>query len=154
MSELENAILSSQENQIRREEEALLPPPPEPEPEPYREEDELGFVLNCPVKEMPDYALGEYLACRAFVRSKRLIHIHNGKIYVGHDKTPLAEDKRTLLRLAAYSYTRHGATAYAWEYLHDHLPVLHNSIIQVMPGLLFDRDTGEIIRTEGNELTI
>lgn len=154
MSELENAILNSQENQIRREEEALLPPPPEPEPEPYREEDELGFVLMCPVKEMPDQALGEYLACRAFVRSKRLIHIHNGKIYIGHDKAPLKEDKDTLLRLAAYSYTRHGATAYAWEYLHDHLPVLDRSIIQVMPGLLFDRNTGELISTDGSELTI
>lgn len=151
MSDVEEAILRSQEN-VKRLEEANAE---------YLEEDEFGIVVKCPIKQFPDKALGYYLAIRVILKnrkrreSERLIYVDKelGGIRCGLDM-PLNEDKSTLLRLSASSYTRPGATAYAWEYLHKLLPVLDRSKLVIIPGLIFDRKTGEIIETDGKELTI
>lgn len=151
MSDVEEAILRSQENRKRLEEANAE----------YLEEDELGIVVKCPIKQLPDGALGYYLAIRVILRnrkrrgSERLIYVDRelGGIRCGLSM-PLDEDKATLLRLSASSYTRPGATAYAWEYLHEMLPVLDRSKLVIAPGLIFDRKTGEIIETDGKELTI
>ena len=149
MSEIEEAILRSQENKKRLEEANAE----------YLEEDELGIGIKCPVNKLPDEPLGYYLAVRAILRnrrgSERLIYLDKelGGIRIGVGQ-PLKEDKATLLNIAAASYTRPGATVYAWEYLHKMLPVLDRSKLLIMPGLLFDRQTGEIINNDGEELTI
>ena len=151
MSQVEEAILKSQENQIRRE---------ESNPNGFKK-DELGIVLKCPVRELPDQPLGYYLAIRTILRNRKrgktegLIYVDQemGGIRIGHS-LPLTEDRQTILRLAAASYTRPGATVYAWEYLHEMLPKLDRSKLVVMPGLLFDRGTGALIKTDGKELTV
>lgn len=149
MSDLEEAILRSQENQKKREEANAN----------YLEEDEFGIGIKCPVRQLPDDALGYYLAIRTIVRNRRkrsdLIYVDDemGGIRIGHGR-PLVEDKATLLKLAASSYTRPGATTYAWEFLHEMLPRLDRNKLVIVPGLIFDRQTGEIIRTDGKELTL
>lgn len=143
MSTLEDAILNSQANQINREQ--------------INKKDDLGITLKCPIRDMPDKPLGEYLAYRVWVRNRtqnqKLIYIDAyGSIRQG--ETPIEETKENLLALSACSYTRPGATAYAWEALHNFLPRFNKDIIQVFPGLLFNRETGELIHTDGKELTI
>ena len=66
----------------------------------------------------------------------------------------MEETKDNLLFLAASSYARTGAVTYAWEALHNFLPKLDKDIIQVFPGILFNRITGKLIHTDGKELTI
>ena len=143
MGSVEDAILKSQENQIKREK--------------TDEKDDLGITLKTPLKDMPDKPLGEYLAYRVWVRNReqnhKLLYIDSyGAIRQG--ETIVEETKDNLLLLAASSYARAGAVTYAWEALHNFLPRLDKDIIQVLPGLLFDRTTGEIIETDGKELTI
>lgn len=148
MSDLENAILQSRDNQIKRERGESVE-------EEYSFTDELGITITIPIKKMDDRQLGIYIAYRASKRNKDIyVDPDDGKIHQGHNPVPIVEDRNNLLRLSASSYTRPGATAYAWEFLPYMLPKLDRSKIVIMPGLLFDRDTGEIIRTEGNELTI
>lgn len=151
MSDVEEAILRSQENQIKREEANTD----------YIEEDELGITIKCPAKKMPDQPLGYYLAVRVILRNQkrgkneRLIYIDTQTNFIRQGySAPFQEDKQTLLRLAAFSYTRPGATAYAWEYLHEMLPKLDKSKLVIFPGLLFDRETGALIKTDGKELTV
>lgn len=145
MSELENAILQSQDNQIKKEKSGSD----------YAFTDELGITITIPIKKMDDRQLGIYIAYRVFKRNKDIyVDPDDGKIHRGHDPVPIVEDKHNLLRLSASSYTRPGATAYAWEFLPYMLPKLDRSILQVMPGLLFNRNTGELINTDGSELTI
>ena len=148
MPSIEDAILSSQANQIRRE---------ESEAKDFIEEDDLGITLKCPIKDMPDKPLGRYLAYRVWARNRlnkqRLIYIDAyGAIRQGEEE--IEETKDNLLMLAAASFTRPGATAYAWEELHNFLPRLNKDIIQVFPGLLFNRETGELTHTDGKEFTI
>lgn len=145
MNELEKAILRSQDNQIKREKAKAE----------YVFTDELGITITAPIKEMSDKGLGLYLAYRVYKRNKDIyLDPDDGKIHRGHNPTPVVEDKQNLLRLAAASYTRPGATAYAWEFLPDMLPKLDRNKLVIMPGLIFDRQTGEIIRTDGKELTL
>lgn len=143
MRSIEDAILNSQANQIDRE-----------KPE---EKDDLGITLKCPLRAMPDKPLGEYLAYRVWARNRmqkhKLIYIDAyGAIRQG--ETEIEETKDNLLLLAACSYVRTGAVTYAWEALHNFLPRFNKDIIQVFPGILFDRTTGELIHTDGKELTI
>lgn len=151
MSDVEEAILRSQENRKRLEEANAE----------YLEEDELGIVVKCPIKQLPDKALGYYLAIRVILKNRkrrvneRLIYVdtQSNLIRQGNEK-PFTEDKATLLKLSASSYTRPGATVYAWEYLHELLPRLDGDTVVICSGLLFNRRTGEIIETDGKELTI
>lgn len=143
MRSIEDAILNSQANQINRE-----------KPE---EKDDLGITLKCPLRAMPDKPLGEYLAYRVWARNRmqkhKLIYIDAyGAIRQG--ETEIEETKDNLLLLAACSYARTGAVTYAWEALHNFLPRFNKDIIQVFPGVLFNRTTGELIHTDGKELTI
>lgn len=150
---IEDAILNSQANQIRIEKAK--------DNQDYLEEDELGIPLKMPVKELPDDALGYYLAIRVILKNRkrrvneRLIYVdaQSNLIRQGYGK-PFTEDKATLLKLSASSYTRPGATVYAWEYLHELLPRLDGDTVVICSGLLFNRRTGEIIETDGKELTI
>lgn len=145
MSDLEEAILQSQDNQIKREKAKSE----------YIFTDELGITITKPVREMDDTTLGFYLAYRVLKKSKYVyVDPDDGCIHQGHNPIPLQEDKQTLLKLAAASYTRPGATVYAWEYLHEMLPKLDRSKLVIMPGLLFDRETGALIKTDGKELTV
>ena len=145
MSDLEDAILQSQDNQIKREKANSE----------YIFTDELGITITIPVKQMDDRQLGIYLAYRVFKRNKDVyIDPDDGGIHQGHNPLPIVEDKQNLLRLSASSYTRPGATAYAWEFLLSFVPKLDRSKLVIMPGLLFDKETGEIIETDGKELTI
>ena len=145
MSDLEEAILQSQDNQIKR----------EMANSEYIFTDELGITITKTVREMCDTTLGFYLAYRVYKKSKDVyVDPDDGGIHQGHNPMPLQEDKQTLLKLAAASYTRPGATVYAWEYLHEMLPKLDRSKLVIMPGLLFDRETGALIKTDGKELTI
>lgn len=143
MRSIEDAILSSQANQIDRER--------------LEEKDDLGITLKCPLRDMPDKPLGEYLAYRVWARNRlqkhKLIYIDAyGSIRQG--ETEIEETKDNLLLLAACSYVRTGAVVYAWEALHNFLPRFNKDIIQVFPGVLFNRATGELIHTDGKELTI
>lgn len=143
MRSIEDAILQSQENQINREK--------------TDEKDDLGITLKCPLKSMPDKPLGEYLAYRVWARNRaqkhKLLYVDSyGAIRQG--ETLIEETRDNLLLLAASSYARAGAVTYAWEALHNFLPRLDKDIIQVFPGLLFNRATGTIIETDGKELTI
>lgn len=143
MRSIEDAILSSQANQINREK--------------TEEKDDLGIALKCPLRAMPDKPLGEYLAYRVWARNRlqkhKLIYIDAyGSIRQG--ETEIEETKDNLLLLAACSYVSTGAIVYAWEALHDFLPRLDKDIIQVFPGVLFNRATGELIHTDGKELTV
>lgn len=145
MSDLEDAILQSQDNQIKREKANSE----------YIFTDELGITITIPVKQMDDRQLGIYLAYRVFKRNKDVyLDPDDGWIHQGHNPFPITEDKQNLLRLSASSYTRPGATAYAWEFLPSFVPKLDRSKLVIMPGLLFDKETGEIIETDGKELTI
>lgn len=145
MSDLEEAILQSQDNQIKREKAKSE----------YIFTDELGITITKPVREMDDTTLGFYLAYRVYKKSNGVyVDPDDGGIHQGHSPMPLQEDKQTLLKLAAASYTRPGATVYAWEYLHGMLPKLDRSKLVIMPGLLFDRETGALIKTDGKELTV
>ena len=143
MHSIEDAILSSQANQINREK--------------TEEKDDLGITLKCPLRDMPDKPLGEDLAYRVWVRNRiqkhKLIYIDAyGAIRQG--ETIVEETKDNLLFLAASSYARTGAVTYAWETLHNFLPKLDKDTIQVFPGILFNRVTGKLIHTDGKELTI
>lgn len=143
MRSIEDAILNSQANQINREK--------------TEEKDDLGITLKCPLRDMPDKPLGEYLAYRVWARNRiqkhKLIYIDAyGAIRQG--ETEIEETKDNLLLLAACSYARTGAVAYAWEALHNFLPRFDKDIIQVFPGVLFNRTTGELMHTDGKELTI
>lgn len=145
MSDLEEAILQSQDNQIKREKANSE----------YVFTDELGITITKPIKQLSDDTLGFYLAYRAKKRNKDIyVDPEDRGVHQGHNPMPMQEDRHTLLRLAAASYTRPGATVYAWEYLHDILPKLDRSKIVVLPGLLFDRETGALIKTDGKELTV
>lgn len=145
MSDLEEAILQSQDNQIKREKANSE----------YIFTDELGITITIPVKQMDDRQLGIYLAYRVFKKNKDVyLDPDDGGIHQGHNPLPIAEDKQNLLRLSASSYTRPGATSYAWEFLPSFVPKLDRSKLVIMPGLLFDKETGEIIETDGKELTI
>ena len=145
MSDLEDAILQSQDNQIKREKANSE----------YIFTDELGITITIPVKQMDDRQLGIYLAYRVFKRNKDVyMDPDDGGIHQGHNPLPIVEDKQNLLRLSASSYTRPGATAYAWEFLTSFVPKLDRSKLVIMPGLLFDKETGEIIETDEKELTI
>lgn len=145
MSDIEEAILQSQDNQIKREKAKSE----------YVFTDELGITTTIPVKKMDDRQLGIYLAYRVFKKNKDVyLDPDDGGIHQGHNPMPIVEDKQNLLRLSASSYTRPGATAYAWEFLPYMVPKLDRSKIVIMPGLLFDKETGEIINTDGKELTI
>lgn len=145
MSDLENAILQSQDNQIKREKANSE----------YIFTDELGITITIPIKKMSDESLGLYLAYRVSKRNKDIyVDPDDGKIHQGHNPVSIQEDRHNLLRLAASSYTRPGATAYAWEFLPYMIPTLDRSKLVVMPGLLFDKETGELINTDGKELTI
>lgn len=145
MSDIEEAILQSQDNQIKREKAKSE----------YIFTDELGITITIPVKKMDDRQLGIYLAYRVFKKNKDVyLDPDDGGIHQGHNPMPIVEDKQNLLRLSASSYTRPGATAYAWEFLPYMVPKLDRSKIVIMPGLLFDKETGEIINTDGKELTI
>ena len=145
MSDLEDAILQSQDNQIKREKANSE----------YIFTDELGITITIPVKQMDDRQLGIYLAYRVFKKNKDVyLDPEDGGIHQGHNPLPITEDKQNLLRLSASSYTRPGATAYAWEFLPSCVPKLDRSKLVIMPGLLFDKETGEIIETDGKELTI
>lgn len=145
MSDLESAILQSQDNQIKREKAKSE----------YIFTDELGITITIPVKQMDDRQLGIYLAYRVFKKNKDVyLDPDDGGIHQGHNPMPITEDKQNLLRLSASSYTRPGATAYAWEFLPSFVPKLDRSKIVIMPGLLFDKETGELINTDGKELTI
>ena len=145
MSDLEDAILQSQDNQIKREQAKSE----------YIFTDELGITITIPVKQMDDRQLGIYIAYRIFKKNKDVyLDPEDGGIHQGHNPLPIVEDKQNLLRLSASSYTRPGATAYAWEFLQSFVPKLDRSKLVIMPGLLFDKETGEIIETDGKELTI
>ena len=145
MSDLEDAILQSQDNQIKREKANSE----------YIFTDELGITITIPIKHMDDRQLGIYLAYRVFKKNKDVyLDPEDGEIHQGHNPLPITEDKQNLLRLSASSYTRPGATAYAWEFLASFVPKLDRSKLVIMPGLLFDKETGEIIETDGKELTI
>ena len=145
MSDIEEAILQSQDNQIKREKAKSE----------YIFTDELGITITIPIKKMDDRQLGIYLAYRVFKKNKDVyLDPDDGGIHQGHNPVPIVEDKQNLLRLSASSYTRPGATAYAWEFLPYMVPKLDRSKIVIMPGLLFDKETGEIINTDGKELTI
>lgn len=145
MSDIEEAILQSQDNQIKREKAKSE----------YIFTDELGITITIPVKKMDDRQLGVYLAYRVSKKNKDVyLDPDDGGIHQGHNPMPIVEDKQNLLRLSASSYTRPGATAYAWEFLPYMVPKLDRSKIVIMPGLLFDKETGEIINTDGKELTI
>ena len=145
MSDIEEAILQSQDNQIKREKAKSE----------YIFTDELGITITIPVKKMDDRQLGIYLAYRVFKKNKDVyLDPDDGGIHQGHNPVPIVEDKQNLLRLSASSYTRPGATAYAWEFLPYMVPKLDRSKIVIMPGLLFDKETGELINTDGKELTI
>lgn len=145
MSDIEDAILQSQDNQIKREKAKSE----------YIFTDELGITITIPIKQMDDRQLGIYLAYRVFKRNKDVyLDPDDGGIHKGHDPVPIPEDKQNLLKLAASSYTRPGATAYAWEFLPYMVPKLDRSKLVIMPGLLFDKETGELINTDGKELTI
>lgn len=145
MSDIEEAILQSQDNQIKREKAKSE----------YVFTDELGITITIPVKKMDDRQLGIYLAYRVFKKNKDVyLDPDDGGIHQGHNPMPIVEDKQNLLRLSSSSYTRPGATAYAWEFLPYMVPKLDRSKIVIMPGLLFDKETGEIINTDGKELTI
>lgn len=145
MSDLEEAILQSQDNQIKREKANSQ----------YIFTDELGITITKPVREMDDTTLGFYLAYRVYKKNNDVyVDPDDGGIHQGHNPMQLQEDKQTLLKLAAASYTRPGATVYAWEYLHEMLPKLDRSKLVVMPGLLFDKETGALIKTDGKELTV
>lgn len=145
MSDLEEAILQSQDNQIKREKANSE----------YVFTDELGITITKPIRLMDDSILGFYLAYRVLKKNKNVyVDPDDGDIHQGHNPLPVQEDKSTLLRLAASSYTRPGATVYAWEYLHEMLPKLDRSKLVIMPGLLFDRETGALIKTDGKELTV
>ena len=145
MNDLEDAILQSQDNQIKREKANSE----------YIFTDELGITITIPVKQMDDRQLGIYLAYRVFKKNKDVyLDPEDGGIHQGHNPLPIVEDKQNLLRLSASSYTRPGATAYAWVFLPSFVPKLDRSKLVIMPGLLFDKETGEIIETDGKELTI
>ena len=145
MSDIEEAILQSQDNQIKREKAKSE----------YIFTDELGITITIPIKKMDDRQLGIYLAYRVFKKNKDVyLDPDDGGIHQGHNPVPIVEDKQNLLRLSASSYTRPGATAYAWEFLPYMVPKLDRSKIVIMPGLLFDKETGELINTDGKELTI
>lgn len=145
MSDIEDAILQSQDNQIKREKAKSE----------YIFTDELGITITIPIKKMDDRQLGIYLAYRVFKKNKDVyLDPDDGGIHQGHNPVPIVEDKQNLLRLSASSYTRPGATAYAWEFLPYMVPKLDRSKIVIMPGLLFDKETGEIINTDGKELTV
>ena len=145
MSDIEEAILQSQDNQIKREKAKSE----------YIFTDELGITITIPIKKMDDRQLGIYLAYRVFKKNKDVyLDPDDGGIHQGHNPVPIVEDKQNLLRLSASSYTRPGATAYAWEFLPYMVPKLDRSKIVIMSGLLFDKETGEIINTDGKELTI
>lgn len=145
MSDIEEAILKSQDNQIKREKAKSE----------YIFTDELGVTITIPVKQMDDRQLGIYLAYRVSKRNSDVyLDPDDGGIHKGHDPVPIQEDKQNLLKLAASSYTRPGATAYAWEFLPYMVPKLDRSKLVIMPGLLFDKETGEIINTDGKELTV
>lgn len=145
MSDIEDAILQSQDNQIKREKAKSE----------YIFTDELGITITTPVKQMDDRQLGIYLAYRVFKKNKDVyLDPDDGGIHKGHDPVSIQEDKQNLLKLAASSYTRPGATAYAWEFLPYMVPKLDRSKLVIMSGLLFDKETGEIINTDGKELTV
>ena len=145
MSDLEDAILQSQDNQIKREKANSE----------YIFTDELGITITIPVKQMDDRQLGIYLAYRVFKKNKDVyLDPEDGGIHQEHNPLPIVENKQNLLRLSASSYSRPGATAYAWEFLRSFVPKLDRSKLVIMPGLLFDKETGEIIETDGKELTI
>lgn len=145
MSEVEEAILQSQQNQIKREEANSE----------YVKEDEFGIVLKCPIREMPDWALGEYMAYRARIRNKSpLLYYDPYNKAVRQGERELSRDKETMQVLAGISCSRSGAIAFAWEALLRDMPKLDKSKLVVFGGLLFDRDTGALIKTDGKELTI
>lgn len=145
MSDIEEAILQSQENQIRREESKSE----------YVEVDDLGIALKCPLKHMPDVHFGEYLAYRARVLNRSPLLYYDGYTKsIRQGELEIEETKDSMMRLAAISYIRPGAEAYAWTALKRDLPKFDKSKLVIMPGLLFDRETGALIKTDGKELTV
>lgn len=145
MSDIEDAILRSQENQIRREEAQSE----------YAEVDDLGITLKCPLRSMPDIYFGEYLAFRVRVLNKDPLLYYDGYTKsIRQGEFEIEETKDNMMHLAAISYVRPGAEAYAWAALKRDLPKFDKDKLVVMPGLLFDRDTGALIKTDGKELTI
>lgn len=145
MSDIEEAILQSQENQIRREEAQSE----------YVEVDDLGITLKCPLKSMPDVQFGEYLAFRARILNKDPLLYYDGYTKsIRQGELEVEETKDSIMRLAAISYVRPGAEAYAWIALKRDLPKFDKGKLVVMPGLLFDRGTGALIKTDGKELTV
>ena len=145
MSDIENAILQSQENQIKREKAQSE----------YVEEDDLGITLKCPLNKMPDMPFGEYLAYRVRVLNQDPLLYYDGYTKsIRQGELEIEETKENMMALAAISYVRPGAVSYAWRALRRDLPKLDKSKLVIFQGLLFDRETGALIKTDGKELTV
>lgn len=102
--------------------------------------DELGI----PISDIDDYFVARvlYLDANEPVMGGRL-YVKDGKIYAGREE--VVENRQNLYKVARWCHPlKDHQVQWLWARIKEFLPELDDSKLIVGPGVLWDRETGEL----------